>query len=224
MNAPFQPPQGPGYPVQQGPYAPPGQPAPGFGQGFPQGVPQGQPPQYAPGYAPGYPAQQLPQNAPRAQNNAPQVDLDSANAEDATEYPKCHPAGGQPWYFDLAGASERASFHETGSMIVWVTATVRQSPDPAYTPGMLVSIKIGGLGHPTKNNAAQGRLKALLSACTGEPAAGVYPPGHWAGRKAQLLGGALNGAPFMATFSLKGNRRDASGQLMQALVPSFQRG
>lgn len=215
------PPQQPGFAPQgfgQPAYQQPGQ-APRF-------APQGQAPQFAPqGQAPqGYaPQGQLPANQGRMQQNQPMVDLDNANAEESSEHPKCHPAGGQPWFFNLEGASEKASFHEVGT-IVWVTAKIRHSPDPQYTPGMLVSIKIGGLGHPTKNNAAQGRLKALLGACCSESTTAAYPPGHWAARRGQLLGGQLTGAPFMATFGLKGSRRDQSGNLMQALVPSFQAG
>jgi hypothetical protein len=155
------------------------------------------------------------------QQSVPQVDLENANAEESSEHPKCHPAGGQPWTFELVAANEKQSFHEVGT-IVWVTAKVLQAPDIQYTPGMLVSIKIGGLGHPTKNNAAQGRLKALLGSCCRESTTAQYPTGHWAARRGQLLGGQLAGATFMATFTLKGNKRNERGELMQALVPSFQ--
>ena len=237
MNWPQNPngfPQAPGFPGQQ-----PAAPAqPGFGQGAPQGQPTGQPPFQQPAYAPqGFPQQGYQQGGGFPQQgyqqggyqrgpaqNQPMLDLDSAGDEDA-EYPKCHAAGGQPWFFTLVSATEKPSFHETGT-IVWVTADIRQAPDPAYTPGMRVSIKIGGLGHPTKNNKAQSRLKALLSAITGEPTNGAYAPGHWAGRKVQLLGGQLAGAPFAASFVNKQTQNidPQTGQKRCVLLPSFFRG
>lgn len=220
---------GQGYPAQvqgQGPYQPqfvPGiavqQPAPGYGQGYPQ------PPQFA--QPAGYPAQQLPQNAPRYQQNAPMVDLDSAGEADA-EYPKLHPAQGRPWALTLGPVTEQPSFHQPGTTIVWVTATVRpdNTADPAYTPGMSISIKVDGFGHPTKNNKAQARLKSLLSACTREPTTAAYAPGHWTARKAQLLQGQMAGAPFSVIMSAKvtQNVDPATGQRRSVLLPTFMAG
>ena len=225
-----------GYPQpgQQQPYPQqPGQPAqPGFGQAPAPAAP----PQYAPGYQPmpqppqqpgyGYPPgaaygqPQLPQNMPRAPGGvqAPQADVDSA--DDEGEFPKCHPAGGQPWLFTLVSASEKPLFHEPGSAQVLVTADILQSPDQNYAPGTRVSIQIKGLYHPTKNNKAQARLKDLLGACTkentraqanGQP----WPQGHWAGRKQQLLTGQLNGAPFGCTFQLRETK------FKPVLLPTF---
>lgn len=209
---------GQGYPQQQ--------PAPGFGQGYPQGAPQGQPPfqGQAPGFGQGYP-QQLPQNQPRHTQQGPQVDLDSAGDDDA-EYPKLHAAGGQPWLLTFVSATEKTSFYEPGSTIFWIVADVRASADPAFTAGMRVSIKVGGLGHPTKNNKAQARLKSFLSACTREPVSGQYPPGHWAGRKAQALGGQLAGAPFACIIAnkLSNNIDPQTGMKRPYLVPSFLQG
>lgn len=216
---------GQGYPGAQAPQYPQ-QPAPGYGQGYPQQTPQfGQPPQFA--QPQGYPAQQLPQNAPRSQQNAPMVDLDSAGEADA-EYPKLHPAQGRPWALILVSAAEQPSFHQPGTTIVWVTAEVRpdNTADPAYTPGMRVSIKVDGFGHPTKNNKAQARLKSLLSACTREPTTAAYAPGHWAGRKAQLLQGQLGAAPFSVIMSAKltQNVDPATGQRRSVLLPTFMAG
>jgi hypothetical protein len=145
------------------------------------------------------------------------ADIDSADTDEG-EFPKCHAAGGQPWFFTLVSAAEKPLFHEPGTTQILVTADIRMSPDPNYAQGMRVTIQIKGLNHPTKNNKAQARLKGLLGACCRENTQATYEPGHWAGRKQQLLTGELVGAPFMCTFQLRETK------FKPVLLPTFQQG
>lgn len=184
-------------------------------------------PQYVPGYAP-MPGQSAPQPFP---GQLPQparaafADVDSVGDEDS-QYPKCTYSNGAPWYLAIQGACKEQVDNNDNSTTFWITATVRQSPDPAFATGMTVSVPIKKLGHPKYNNTAQSRLRDFLAACCGDAKIGM-PPGHFAGRKQQALTGVLNGGPFVVTFSERTHKTakdEKTGLPVRYTSPSFQAG
>ena len=100
-------------------------------------------PQYVPGYAPmPAPAQMppFPGQLPQPARAASFADVDSVGDEGAS-YPKCTYSNGAPWYLSVSGPTTEQLDNNSGSTTHWITATVRQSPDPAFAAGMTVSVR-----------------------------------------------------------------------------------